>query len=218
MDSAMRGRKLIAFTGAILVCLGSYASAQQTVTDQYGTEILIDALPPDQQAQCLETQMSLESYCAGTAWSTLTGQFFLTCMASGGLSEEILVDYPRGVMFPVSDVRAEGWPGIEGFRTISRISEKVEVHAHPSIGTPVSPQLGPDNQTSRPILLQDGPVVDVLPPEDITSGGSAGGDRGGTLRIRVEGVDASLRGPPFRGRQMTTASGEPIRPTTFSAT
>ena len=51
MDSAMRGRKLIAFTGAILVCLGSYASAQQTVTDQYGTEILIDALPPDQQAQ-----------------------------------------------------------------------------------------------------------------------------------------------------------------------
>ncbi|MCB1236486.1 MAG: ShlB/FhaC/HecB family hemolysin secretion/activation protein [Verrucomicrobiae bacterium] len=179
---------------------------------------MIDALPPDQQAQVFETQMSLESgQGQGPLRVNTDGQFFLDPgMASGGLSEEILVDYLRGVVVVPrpGDVRAEGWPGIEGiWHDFPDFPEKVGDTLNSFIGTPVS--LASLDLMVREVIkayrTSGRPVVDVLLPEqDITSGVVQLVVIEGELsRIRVEGVDASYE--DYLRRQMTIKKGEPIR-------
>ncbi|MCB1078846.1 MAG: hypothetical protein KDM64_13585, partial [Verrucomicrobiae bacterium] len=76
------------------------ASAQQTVVTADGTEILVDALTPDMQAQVFETQENLQmGRGQGPLKVNTEGQFYLNPEGAGignGLSEEILVDYLRG--------------------------------------------------------------------------------------------------------------------------
>jgi hypothetical protein len=58
---AMRIKNLLSCAGAIAVAAACNLSAQQTVTDQYGTEILMDALPPNVQVDVQQTQAILDT-------------------------------------------------------------------------------------------------------------------------------------------------------------
>lgn len=203
-----------------VVVLPTGAFAQQTVTAADGTEFLVDALPPDMQAQVFETQQNLQ---AGIGQGPLkvdtSGQFFLApdpVVGNGGMSEEILVDYLRGVVVVPrpGDVRAEGWAGIEGiWHDFDDFPPKVGETLNAYIGTPVS-------LASLDIMVRDvirayrdsgRPVVDVLLPEqDITPGVVQLVVIEGQLsRIRVEGVDAEYE--DYLRRQMTIQKGDEIR-------
>ena len=153
-------------------------TAQQTVMTADGTEFLVDALPPDTQAQVFETQQNLEAGIGqGPLKVNTDGQFYLNPDAgAAGLSEEILVDYLRGIVIVPrpGDVRAEGWAGIEGiWHDFDDFPPKVGETLNAYIGTPVS-------LASLDIMVRDvirayrdsgRPVVDVLLPEqDITPG------------------------------------------------
>lgn len=197
------------------------ASAQQTVVTADGTEILIDALPPDTQAQVFETQQNLQMGVGqGPLKVNTDGQFYLNpdgaAIGNGGLSEEILVDYLRGVVIVPrpGDVRAEGWAGIEGiWHDFDDFPPKVGETINAYIGTPVS-------LASLDVMVRDvikayrdsgRPVVDVLLPEqDITPGVVQLVVIEGTLsRIRVEGVDAEYE--DYLRRQMSIKKGDEVR-------
>ncbi len=194
------------------------ATAQQTVMTADGTEFLTEALPPDVQAQVFETQHNLQSGIGqGPLKVNTQGQFFLNpeTVGTGGLSEEVLVDYLRGVVIVPrpGDVRAEGWPGIEGiWHDFDDFPPKVGETLNAYIGTPVS--LASLDMMVRDVIraYRDSgrPVVDVLLPEqDITPGvvqlvvveGQLG-------RIRVEGVDAEYE--DYLRRQMSIEKGDEI--------
>ena len=58
----MRIHRIIpSFIAVLSVSCAGLALAQQTVTDQYGTEILTDVLPPAVQSQVYETQTVLDT-------------------------------------------------------------------------------------------------------------------------------------------------------------
>lgn len=189
-----------------------------TVTDQNGTEYLMDVLPPDTQAMVMDTRSALS---AGTGQGPLSvdtsGQFFLNPEeATGGLSEDVLVDYLRGVVVVPrpGDVRAEGWPGIEGiWHDYDDFPPEVGETLSSFLGTPVS-LASLDllvRETIKAYRRAGRPVVDVLLPEqDITSGVIQIVVIEGTLgRIRVEGVDAEYE--DYLRRQMTIEKGDPVR-------
>ena len=54
-------RLLTGISALAVVSLSGVSFAQQTVTDQYGTEILIDVLPPTVQNKVYETQSVLDT-------------------------------------------------------------------------------------------------------------------------------------------------------------
>lgn len=212
--------KTVLQLSAVALCVPLGLQAQQTVTTADGTEILLDALPPDMQAQVFETQQNLQTGVGqGPLKVDTAGQFYLApdpVVGSGGLSEEILVDYLRGVVVVPrpGDVRAEGWAGIEGiWHDFDDFPEKVGETLNAYIGTPVS-------LASLDIMVKDvirayrdsgRPVVDVLLPEqDITPGVVQLVVIEGQLsRIRVEGVDAEYE--DYLRRQMSIEKGDQIR-------
>ena len=216
----MRGclhKKLAAWAAVLGLPLG--ALGQGTVVDQNGTEYLLDVLPPDMQAQVMETEMALETGVGqGPLKVDTSGQFYLTpdAGATGSLSEEILVDYLWGIVVVPrpGDVRAEGWPGIEGiWHDFDDFPPEVGETLNSFIGTPVS--LASLDLMVREVIkaYRDAgrPVVDVLLPEqDITSGVVQLVVIEGVLeRIRVEGVDAAYE--DYLRRQMTIKKGDPVR-------
>lgn len=214
-QSALKAAFLVAFVAPVI------ASAQQTVVTADGTEILIDALPPDTQAKVFETQQNLQMGVGqGPLKVNTEGQFYLNPegagIGNGGMSEEVLVEYLRGVVIVPrpGDVRAEGWAGIEGiWHDFDDFPPKVGETINAYIGTPVS--LASLDMMVRDVIkaYRDSgrPVVDVLLPEqDITPGVIQLVVIEGTLsRIRVEGVDAEYE--DYLRRQMSIKKGDEIR-------
>jgi len=194
---------------------------QQTVTDQFGTEILIDVLPPQMQGQVFETQSILQGGGGvGPIAVDQLGRFNLDAVAGGvaggTAQEELLVNQLLGVVLlpRPGDVRPDGWPGVEGvWHDFDRFPPQVGRVLQSYIGRPVS--LSSLDQMVRDVIVAyrdgDRPVVDVLLPEqDITSGvvqlvvieSKLG-------RVRVEGVDADTE--EFIRGQMRVKRGEVIR-------
>ncbi|NNE93726.1 MAG: ShlB/FhaC/HecB family hemolysin secretion/activation protein [Verrucomicrobiales bacterium] len=191
-------QKATAWAGTALMGMAGILHAQNTVVDQNGTEFLIDALPPDMQAQVVETQGIVA---AGGGEGPLRvdemGRFYLDPDGQGGrVSDSVLVDQLLGiVVLPrPGDVRAEGWPGVEGiWHDFDDFPKEVGEVMQGYLYQPVS--LASLDEMVRNIIIayrnSDRPVVDVLLPEqDITSGvvqlvviESELGD------IRIEGVD-----------------------------
>lgn len=212
---------LSAFTAASVVLAPVALEAQQTVTDQYGTEILIDVLPPQVQGQVFETQSILQ---AGGGEGPIAvdqmGRFNLDAVAGGTVGaaaqEELLVNQLLGVVLlpRPGDVRPDGWPGVEGvWHDFDRFPPQVGRVLQSYIGRPVS--LSSLDQMVREVIIAyrdgDRPVVDVLLPEqDITSGVvQLVVIESELARVRVEGVDADTE--EFIRSQMRVKRGEVIR-------
>lgn len=211
--------------GALLcVHLSGVAIAQQTVTDQYGTEILVDVLPPTVQNQVFETQTVLDTGGGeGPIAVDQLGRFDLENapgnkggVAGGTSTDEYLVNQLLGVvLLPTpGDVRPDGWPGVEGiWHDFDDFPRPVGLSLQNYIGRPVS--LGSLDQMVKDVIVAyregDRPVVDVLLPEqDITSGVVQLVVIESELsRIRVEGVDADTE--EFIRSQMRVKKGEVIR-------
>lgn len=207
-------------SGIVCVAIASMASAQQTVTDQYGTEILIDALPPTVQGQVGQTQSILDSG-GGTGPISVDkmGRFKLdqTAGLGGGPSQqEYLVNQLLGVVLlpRPGDVRPDGWPGVEGiWHDFEEFPRSVGLVLQSYMNKPVS--LGSLDQMVKDVIVAyregDRPVVDVLLPEqDITSGVvQLVVIESQLARIRVEGVDTDTE--EFIRSQMRVQKGEVIR-------
>jgi hemolysin activation/secretion protein len=187
---------------AVVVLAGAFcqsASAQRVITDPYGTEYLIDALPPAMQRDVMLTQESFEL--GGNSEGPLKvdglGRIYLTENESAGLSRDTLVDSLRGIVLVSrpGDVRADGWPGVEGiWQEFDEFPPAVAEVMNRYIGQPVS-LASLDSMLKDAIRAYRGggrPVVDIsLPEQDITSGVVQLVVVEGRLgRIRVEGVDA----------------------------
>ncbi|MCB1093230.1 MAG: hypothetical protein KDL87_16945, partial [Verrucomicrobiae bacterium] len=70
--------KLALKAACVVVAAPFIASAQQTVVTADGTEILVDALTPDMQAQVFETQQNLQmGRGQGPLKVNTEGQFYL---------------------------------------------------------------------------------------------------------------------------------------------
>ena len=175
------------------------AQAQNIITDPYGTEYLVDALPPAMQRDVMLTQQNFDlgSHAEGPLQVDGLGRIYLTEDEPAGLSREALVDSLRGIVLVKrpGDVRADGWPGVQG------IWHDFEEFP-PAVGKVMTRYLGqPVSLSSLDSMLKDAirayraggrPVVDIsLPEQDITSGVVQLVVVEGRLgRIRVEGVDA----------------------------
>lgn len=175
------------------------AQAQNVITDPYGTEYLVDALPPAMQRDVMLTQenFKLGGSSEGPLQVDGLGRIYLTDDEPAGLSREALVDGLRGIVLVKrpGDVRADGWPGVQG------IWHDFEDFP-PAVGEVMTRYLGqPVSLSSLDSMLKDAirayrsggrPVVDIsLPEQDITSGVVQLVVVEGRLgRIRVEGVDA----------------------------
>ncbi|MDF1655985.1 MAG: ShlB/FhaC/HecB family hemolysin secretion/activation protein [Verrucomicrobiales bacterium] len=209
--------------GILLTQFAGIASAQQTVTDQYGTEILVDVLPPTVQNKVFETQSVLDSGGGeGPIGVDRLGRYDLQSAgggkagAAGTPSDEFLVNQLLGVVLlpRPGDVRPDGWPGVEGiWHDFEDFPRPVGLALQRYIGSPVS--LGTLDQMVKDVIVAyregDRPVVDVLLPEqDITSGVVQLVVIESELsRIRVEGVDADTE--EFIRSQMSVRKGEVIR-------
>jgi len=197
------------------------AYAQQTVTDEFGTEILVDVLPPQVQGQVFETRSILQ---AGGGQGPIAvdqmGRFNLATAVGGpagaAAQEELLVNQLLGVVLlpRPGDVRPDGWPGVEGvWHDFDRFPPQVGRVLQSYIGRPVS--LSSLDQMVRDVIVAyrdgDRPVVDVLLPEqDITSGVvQLVVIESELARIRVEGADADTE--EFIRSQMRIKRGEVIR-------
>ncbi len=216
-------RFILGLTGLLFTQFVGIASAQQTVTDQYGTEILMDALPPNVQTQVYETQSVLDTGGGeGPIAVDTLGRFNLETagnkggVAGGTSSDEYLVNQLLGVVLlpRPGDVRPDGWPGVEGiWHDFSDFPRPVGLSLQNYIGRPVS--LGSLDRMVKDVIVAyregDRPVVDVLLPEqDITSGVVQLVVIESELsRIRVEGVDADTE--EFIRSQMRVKKGEVIR-------
>ncbi|MCP5555485.1 MAG: ShlB/FhaC/HecB family hemolysin secretion/activation protein [Verrucomicrobiales bacterium] len=190
---------------------------QQTVTTPDGTEILLEALPPDQQAAIMQTR---DAIATGAGQGPLKvdnmGRFELDPSASAGLSHEMLVDSLRGVVLVPTpgDVRPDGWPGVEGiWHDFAYLPEQVGKEIQGYLGKPVS--LASLDEMVKAVILayrRGGlPVVDVLLPEqDITSGVvQMVVIESKVNRIRVDGVSADME--EYLVRQMSIRPGDDIR-------
>lgn len=190
---------------------------QQTVTTPDGTEILLEALPPDQQAAVLQT---MDAISLGDGQGPLKvdslGRFELDPTVSAGLSAEVLVDSLRGVVLVPTpgDVRPDGWPGVEGiWHDFAVLPEQVASEINGYLGRPVS--LVSLDQMVKDVIFayrRGGlPVVDVLLPEqDITSGViQMVVIESKVNRIRVDGVSADME--EYLVRQMSIRRGDDIR-------
>lgn len=216
-------RFILGLGGILLSQFVGIAGAQQTVTDQYGTEILMDVLPPNVQTQVYETQSVLDTGGGeGPIAVDTLGRFDLQTAGNqggvdGGTSEdEYLVNQLLGVVLlpRPGDVRPDGWPGVEGiWHDFDNFPRPVGLSLQNYIGRPVS--LGSLDQMVKDVIVAyregDRPVVDVLLPEqDITSGVVQLVVIESELsRIRVEGVDADTE--EFIRSQMRVKKGEVIR-------
>lgn len=210
-------------TAVTISLLASSATAQQTVTDQYGTEILMDVLPPATQNQVYETQTVLETGGGeGPIEVDKLGRFNLERagnkggVASGPNTDEYLVNQLLGVVLlpRPGDVRPDGWPGVEGiWHDFDEFPRQVGLVLQSYIGRPVS--LSSLDQMVKEVVVAyrdgDRPVVDVLLPEqDITSGVvQLVVIESELARIRVEGVDVDTE--QFIRSQMRVQKGEVIR-------
>lgn len=220
----MRIQRLNAGIAALMVaCVTGGLNAQQTVTDQYGTEILTDVLPPQVQRQVYETRSVLDSGGGeGPLKVDQLGRFHLNSGSGkggvgGGASEdEYLVNQLLGVVLlpRPGDVRPDGWPGVEGiWHDYEDFPRPVGLVLQSYIGRPVS--LASLDQMVKDVIIAyregDRPVVDVLIPEqDITSGVvQLVVIESELARIRVEGVDADTE--EFIRSQMRIKKGEVIR-------
>ncbi|MFK5921814.1 MAG: ShlB/FhaC/HecB family hemolysin secretion/activation protein [Verrucomicrobiota bacterium] len=170
--------------------------AQRVVTDEFGTEFLIDVLPPDTQRKVVETQNSIEMGGEGPL-KVQGGSVVLAPESPRGVSDAPLVDNLRGIVIVPTpgDVRADGWPGVEGiWHDYDDFPQKVGDVLTSYLGSSVSLASLDEmiKATIRAYRNSDRPVVDVLLPEqDITSGVVQLVVVEGKLnRIRVEGVDA----------------------------
>lgn len=172
------------------------SSAQRVVTDEFGTEYLVDILPPDTQRKVMETQSSIEMGAEGPL-KVQGGSVVLAPESPRGVSDAPLVDNLRGIVIVPTpgDVRADGWPGVEGiWHDYDDFPQKVGDVLTSYLGSSVS-LASLDEMIKATILAyrrSDRPVVDVmLPEQDITSGVVQLVVVEGKLnRIRVEGVDA----------------------------
>jgi len=219
----MRIRKSLSVIGCgVIVLLGTQTQGQQTVTDQYGTEILMDVLPVDTQRSVQQTQAVLDTGGGeGPLQVDRLGRFYLDEGRSpgglGGPSQgELLVNQLLGVVLVPrpGDVRPDGWPGVEGiWHDFDEFPRPVGLAIQKYIGRPVS--LASLDQMVKEVIVAyregDRPVVDVLLPEqDITSGVVQLVVIESTLaRIRVEGVDVDTE--EFIRQQMRVKKGEVIR-------
>ena len=219
----MRIQRQIAGIGAILVATSGVLFSQQTVTDQYGTEILIDVLPPPVQSQVYETRSVLDTGGGeGPLKVYKLGRFHINSGAGkgglgGGPSEdEYLVNQLLGVVLlpRPGDVRPDGWPGVEGiWHDYEDFPRPVGLVLQSYIGKPVS--LSSLDAMVKDVIIAyregDRPVVDVLIPEqDITSGVvQLVVIESELARIRVEGADADTE--EFIRSQMRIKKGEVIR-------
>ncbi|NOY00389.1 MAG: hypothetical protein GXP30_11730 [Verrucomicrobia bacterium] len=102
------------------------SSAQQVVTDEFGTEYLAEFLPTNTQRQVTETATSLELGGEGPLKVKPNGSFVLNPDSHGGVSSEPLVNSLRGIVVVPTpgDVRLDGWPGVEGIWHAMTISPK----------------------------------------------------------------------------------------------
>ena len=217
----MKIQRIISFLGGFAILCGAASlQAQQTVTDQYGTEILIDVLPTPVQNQVYDTQVVLD---AGGGTGPLAvdklGRFQLDQaigVQTGPSQQELLVNQLLGVVLlpRPGDVRPDGWPGVEGiWHDFDEFPREVGLTLQHYIGRPVS--LGSLDQMVKEVIIAyrdgDRPVVDVLLPEqDITSGVvQLVVIESELARIRVEGVDTDTE--QFIRSQMRVKKGEVIR-------
>lgn len=222
----MRIHRIIpSFIAVLSVSCAGLALAQQTVTDQYGTEILTDVLPPAVQSQVYETQTVLDTGGGeGPLKVDTLGRFHLDegagkgGMGGGPSQEEYLVNQLLGVVLlpRPGDVRPDGWPGVEGiWHDFDEFPRTVGLALQQYIGRPVS--LASLDQMVKDVVIAyregDRPVVDVLLPEqDITSGVvQLVVIESKLARIRVEGVDADTE--EFLRSSMRSRKGEVIRST-----
>ena len=197
------------------------ALAQNTVTDQYGTEILVDVLPPAVQSQVQHTQSVLDTGGGeGPIPVDNLGRFDLGRSSGKGAvggpnPDEYLVNQMLGVVLlpRPGDVRLDGWPGVEGiWHDFEDFPKPVGDALQRYIGQPVS--LSSLDRMVKDVIIAyrkgDRPVVDVLLPEqDITSGVVQLVVIESTLaRIRVEGVDADTE--EFIRSQMRVKQGDVI--------
>lgn len=172
------------------------SSAQRVVTDEFGTEYLVDILPPDTQRKVMETRSSIEMGGEGPL-KVQGGSVVLAPDSPRGVSDAPLVDNLRGIVIVPTpgDVRSDGWPGVEGiWHDYDDFPQKVGDVLTSYLGTSVSLASLDEmiKATIRAYRNSDRPVVDVmLPEQDITSGVVQLVVVEGELnRIRVEGVDA----------------------------
>lgn len=216
----MRILRLTIGIGAMMVVsMAGMSYAQRTVTDQYGTEILLDVLPPSVQSQVYETRSVLD---AGGGEGPLKvdrrGRFHMNegSKSGGSNDEEYLVNQLLGVVLlpRPGDVRPDGWPGVEGiWHDFPDFPKPVGLVLQRYMGSPVS--LASLDQMVKDVIVAyregDRPVVDVLIPEqDITSGVvQLVVIESELARIRVEGADADTE--EFIRSQMRIKKGEVIR-------
>ncbi len=208
--------------GLAVTAFASSAIAQHTVTDQYGTEILVDVLPPQVQSQVQQTQSVLDSGGGeGPIEVDELGRFDLGNAGGKGSSfgpsqDEYLVNQLLGVVLLPSpgEVRLDGWPGVEGiWHDFDDFPQPVGQVLQNYIGKPVS--LSSLDRMVKDVIVAyrkgDRPVVDVLLPEqDITSGViQLVVIESQLARIRVEGADADTE--EFIRSQMRIQEGEVIR-------
>ena len=175
----MIGKKLsTAWAMTALITAPFLGYAQQTITDQNGTEILIDALPLATQGQVIETKGVMAGGGGeGPLRVDELGRFYLDPDGKQGrVSEQLLVDQMLGVVLVPrpGDVKADGWPGVEGvWHDLEELPSEVGAVFQGYLYQPVS--LASLDEMVRAIIFayRDAgrPVVDVLLPEqDITSG------------------------------------------------
>tara|TARA_R110002096_G_scaffold45372_9_gene121905 strand:+ start:5926 stop:7788 length:1863 start_codon:yes stop_codon:yes gene_type:complete len=209
--------------GLTLMFSADSAFSQGTVTDQYGTEILMDVLPPAVQSQVKQTQSVLDSGGGeGPIEVDTLGRFDLRhagnkgAVGTGTGQDELLVNQLLGVvLLPTpGEVRMDGWPGVEGiWHDFEDFPAPVGHSLQKYIGRPVS--LSSLDRMVRDVIIAyregDRPVVDVLLPEqDITSGViQLVVIESQLARIRVEGADADTE--EFIRSQMRVQQGEVIR-------
>jgi hemolysin activation/secretion protein len=218
----MRVSRLLKGICAIgLASAAVFTEAQQTVTDEFGTEILVDVLPPTVQSQVQQTRSILDSGGGeGPLKVDKLGRFHIGSTAAkgtgGGGEEEYLVNQLLGVVLlpRPGDVRPDGWPGVEGiWHDFENFPRPVGLVLQSYMGRPVS--LSSLDQMVKDVIVAyregDRPVVDVLVPEqDITSGVvQLVVIESQLARIRVEGVDADTE--EFIRSQMRVKKGEVIR-------
>lgn len=213
----MRIQKLLSLLGLGLIALSpNIVTAQGTVTDQYGTEILMDVLPPETQGKVYDTRSVLDSGGGeGPLKVDKLGRFTLGDQGQSQ-SDEYLVNRMLGVVLlpRPGDVRSDGWPGVEGiWHDFDQFPREVGLVLQNYLGKPVS--LSSLDQMVREVIVAyregDRPVVDVLLPEqDITSGVvQLVVIESQLARVRVEGVDVDTE--EFIRAQMRVRKGEVIR-------
>ncbi len=213
----MRIQKLLSLLGLSLIALSpNIVTAQGTVTDQYGTEILMDVLPPETQGKVYDTRTVLDSGGGeGPLKVDKLGRFTLGDQGQSQ-SDDYLVNTMLGVVLlpRPGDVRSDGWPGVEGiWHDFEQFPREVGLVLQNYLGKPVS--LSSLDQMVREVIVAyregDRPVVDVLLPEqDITSGVvQLVVIESQLARVRVEGVDVDTE--EFIRAQMRVRKGEVIR-------